>query len=102
MFVDGFFSDSFRPEVNDFIENFYTAYGREPVAMEALVYDAADMTVRMLVGNQGGTRDDFRKGLLKLNRYPGVTGRTSFPPTRDAEKDLFILMVKDGKIVHVK
>ena len=102
VFVDGFFSDSFRPEVNDFIENFYTAYGREPVAMEALVYDAADMTVRVLVGNQGGTRDDFRKGLLKLNRYPGVTGRTSFPPTRDAEKDLFILMVKDGKIVHVK
>jgi branched-chain amino acid transport system substrate-binding protein len=102
VFVDGFFSDSFRPEVNDFIENFYTAYGREPVAMEALVYDAADMTVRVLVGNQGGTRDDFRKGLLQLNRYPGVTGRTSFPPTRDAEKDLFILMVKDGKIVHVK
>ncbi len=102
VFVDGFFSDSFRPEVNDFIENFYTAYGREPVTMEALVYDAADMTVRVLVGNQGGTRDAFRKGLLQLNRYPGVTGRTSFPPTRDAEKDLFILMVKDGKIVHVK
>ena len=60
------------------------------------------MTVSMLVGNQGGTRDAFRKGLLQLNRYPGVTGRTSFPMTRDAEKDLFVLMVKDGKIVHVK
>ena len=39
---------------------------------------------------------------LQLNRYPGVTGRTSFPPTQDAEKELFVLMVKDGKIVHVK
>ncbi|MDP1991697.1 MAG: penicillin-binding protein activator [Syntrophales bacterium] len=102
VFVDGFFADSFRPEVNDFIENFYTAYGREPVVMEALVYDAADMTVRVLAGNQDGTGDAFRKGLLQLNRYPGVTGRTSFPPTRDAEKELFVLMVKDGKIVHVK
>ena len=102
VFVDGFFADSFRPEANDFIENFYMAYEREPDTMEALVYDAADMTVRVLVGNQGGTREDFRKGLLQLNRYPGVTGRTSFPPTRDAEKDLFILMVKAGKIVHVK
>ena len=102
VFVDGFFADSYRPEVNEFIENFYTAYGREPDAMEALVYDAADMTVGVLVGNQDGTRDAFRKGLLQLNRYPGVTGRTSFPPTRDAEKDLFVLMVKDGKIIHVK
>ena len=102
VFVDGFFADSFRPEANDFIENFYMAYDREPDTMEALVYDAADMAVRVLVENRGGTRDAFRKGLLQLNRYPGVTGRTSFPPTRDAEKDLFILMVKAGKIVHVK
>ncbi len=102
VFVDGFFAASFRPEVNDFIENFYMAYEREPGAMEALVYDAADMTVRVLLQNKGGTRDDFRKSLLQLNRYPGVTGRTSFPSTRDAEKDLFVLMVKDGKIVHVK
>ena len=102
VFVDGFFADSFRPEVNDFIENFYTAYEREPGTMEALVYDAADMTVRVLVENRGGTRDAFRKSLLQLNRYPGVTGRTSFPPTRDAEKDLFVLMVRDGKIVQVK
>lgn len=102
VFVDGFFTASFRPEVNDFIENFYRAYEREPGAMEALVYDAADMTVRVLLQNKGGTRDDFRNRLLQLNRYPGVTGRTSFSSTRDAEKDLFILMVRDGKIVHVK
>jgi branched-chain amino acid transport system substrate-binding protein len=102
VFVDGFFSDSYSSEVNEFIEKFYMAYGREPVAMEALVYDAADMTVKVLVGNRGGTRDAFRKGLMQLNRFPGVTGRTSFPPTRDAEKELFVLMVKDGKIVQVK
>jgi branched-chain amino acid transport system substrate-binding protein len=102
VFVDGFFIDSFRPEVNDFIENFYRAYERQPDAMEALVYDAADMTVRVLVGNGGGSRDAFRQGLLQIKRYPGVTGRTSFPPTRDAEKEHFVLMVKDGKITQVK
>jgi branched-chain amino acid transport system substrate-binding protein len=102
VFVDGFFLDSYSSEVNDFIEKFYMAYGREPVAMEALVYDAADMTVKVLVGSRGGTRDDFRKGLMQLDRFPGVTGRTSFPPTRDAEKELFILMVKNGKIVQVR
>jgi ABC-type branched-subunit amino acid transport system substrate-binding protein len=102
VFVDGFFSGSFRPEVNDFIEEFYTAYGREPDVMEALVYDAADMTVKAVIGNRSGTREAFRQGLLQLNRFPGVTGRTSFPSNRDAEKELFVLMVRDGKIVQVR
>jgi len=102
VFVDGFFAASFRPEVNDFIENFYTAYGREPGTMEALVYDAADMAIKVLAESIGGTRDGFRNGLLQMNRYPGVTGRTFFSPARDAQKELFVLMVKDGRIVQVK
>jgi branched-chain amino acid transport system substrate-binding protein len=102
VFVDGFFTDSFRPEVNDFIEAFYTAYGREPDTMEALVYDAADIAVKLLVKNRNGDRDAFRKGLMQIKGYPGVSGKTSFPPSRDAEKDLFILTVKDGRIIQVK
>jgi branched-chain amino acid transport system substrate-binding protein len=102
IFVDGFFTDSFRPEVNDFIEAFYTAYGREPDTMEALVYDTADIAVKLLLENRGGTRDAFRKGVMQVKNYRGVSGRTSFPASRDAEKDLFILTVRDGRIVQVK
>ena len=102
IFVDGFFSDSFRPEVNTFIESFYMSYGREPDAMEALVYDAAEMAVRLIVENRGGNREAFRKGLMQVKGYQGVTGRTSFSPSRDAEKELFILTVKDGQIIQVK
>lgn len=102
VFIDGFFTDSFRPEVNDFIEAFYTAYGREPDTMEALVYDAADIAVKLLLKDRNITRDVFRRGLMQIKGYPGVSGKTSFPPSRDAEKDLFILTVKDGRIVQVK
>lgn len=102
VFVDGFFTESFRPEVNDFIEAFYTAYGREPDTMEALVYDAADIAVKLLFENRSGTREAFRRGLMQIKGYPGVSGKTSFPPSRDAEKDLFILTVKDGRIIQVK
>ncbi len=102
IFVDGFFANSFRPEVNAFVEAFYMAYGREPDAMEALVYDATEMAVRLIVDNRAGTRDGFRKNLMLIKGYPGVTGRTSFPPSRDAEKDLFVLTVKDGQIIQVK
>ena len=102
VFVDGFFTGSFRLEVNDFIEAFYTAYGREPDTMEALVYDAADIAVKLLLENRSGTREAFRMGLTQIKGYPGVSGKTSFPPSRDAQKDLFILTVKDGRIIQVK
>ncbi|MHB8907918.1 MAG: penicillin-binding protein activator [Syntrophales bacterium] len=102
VFVDGFFPNSFRPEVNAFIESFYLAYGREPDAMEALVYDAAAIAVRLMVEGRGSTREVFRQGLMQVRGYQGVTGRTSFPPSRDAEKELFVLTVKDGQIIQVK
>lgn len=102
VFVDGFFSASYRPEVNDFIDAFYSAYGREPATMEALVYDAADILVRLLLENRGITREDFRNGLARIKDYPGVSGKTTFPISRDAEKDLFILTVKDDRIMEVR
>ena len=102
VFVDGFFPNSFRPEVNAFIESFYLSYGREPDAMEALVYDAAAMAVRLILDGRGATRETFRQGLMQVKGYQGVTGRTSFSPSRDAEKELFILTVKDGQIIQVK
>jgi branched-chain amino acid transport system substrate-binding protein len=102
IFVDAFFANSFRPEVNNFIETFYMAYGREPDAMEALAYDAAAVAVRLLLENPAATREAFRSALAQVKDYRGVTGKTSFPPLRDAEKGLFVLMVNDGQIIQVK
>jgi ABC-type branched-subunit amino acid transport system substrate-binding protein len=102
IFVDGFFANSFRPEVNRFIEAFYMAYRREPNTMEALVFDAADIAIRLVIENRGGTRETFRKSLMQVKGYQGVTGKTSFSTSRDAEKELFVLTVKDGQIIQVK
>lgn len=102
VFVDAFFRDSYRSEVNDFIERFYAAYGREPDTMDALVYDAAAMAVRLLADQRGATREEFRDRLARSAPFPGVTGKTFFPPSRDAEKELFVLTVRDGRIVQVK
>ncbi len=102
IFVDGFFANSFRPEVNRFIEAFYMAYRREPDMMEALVFDAADVAVRLVIENRGGTRETFRKSLMQVKGYQGATGKTSFSSSRDAEKELFVLTVKGGQIIQVK
>ena len=102
VFTDGFFVESTYPPALDFADKFYAAYGREPDVMEAEVFDTAGMAVKIISENKGGTREKFRGSLQGVIAYPGVTGRTSFSMTRDAEKEAFVLTVKDGKIIQVK
>ncbi|MGZ3593515.1 MAG: penicillin-binding protein activator, partial [Syntrophales bacterium] len=102
IFVDAFSPNSFFPEVNDFADVYYTNYSREPGAAEALAYDAAGIIVKILREDGVKTRDQFRKNLLDVRDYRGVTGRTSFSGMRDARKDVFVLTIKDGKIIQIK
>jgi branched-chain amino acid transport system substrate-binding protein len=102
VFTDGFCLNTFYPEANEFIDIFYTHYGREPDVLDALVYDAARMILKIVEENDVETREHFKKSLLKLKNYRGVTGTTSFSGKRDAHKDLLILTVKDGQIIQIK
>jgi len=37
-----------------------------------------------------------------MTGYPGVTGKTSFTPSRDADKELYLLRVQEGQIVQIR
>jgi ABC-type branched-subunit amino acid transport system substrate-binding protein len=102
IFVDAFSPNSFYPEVNDFTDVYYTNYSREPGAAEALAYDTAGIIVKIIREDGIKTRDQFRENLLNIRDSRGVTGKTSFSGVRDARKDVFILTIKDGKIIQIK
>ncbi|HVO67805.1 MAG TPA: penicillin-binding protein activator [Syntrophales bacterium] len=102
VFTDSFSLNSFYPETNDFIDIFYANYSREPEVMEALVYDAAGMIVKIIKEDEAETRTQFRDSLLRLKNYRGVTGMISFSGIRDAQKNIFILTIKDGQIVQIQ
>jgi ABC-type branched-subunit amino acid transport system substrate-binding protein len=102
IFVDAYSPNSSYPEFNDFTDVYYTNYSREPDAMEALVYDAAGIIVKIIREDGVKTRDQFRESLLDVRNYRGVTGKTSFSGTQDARKDVFILTIKNGKIIQIK
>jgi ABC-type branched-subunit amino acid transport system substrate-binding protein len=102
IFVDAFSPSSFYPEVNDFTDVYYTNYSREPDPMEALAYDAAGIIVKIIREDGVKKRDQFRESLLNVRDYRGVTGKTSFSGMRDARKDVFVLTIKDGKIIQIK
>lgn len=102
IFVDAFSPKSFYPEVNDFTDVYYANYSREPDVMEALAYDAAGIIVKIIREDGVKTRDQFRENLLNVRDYRGVTGKTSFSGMRDAWKDVFVLTIKDGKIIQIR
>lgn len=101
IFVDGFFQDSFYPDVRNFIDNFYATYGRNPDDLEALIYDAASIMVNTLSQNKVETRNDLKINLLNLKDYPGITGKTSFSETGEVEKSLFVLTIRGGNFVQI-
>lgn len=102
IFVDGFFRNSYYPSARNFIDRFYVAYGREPTDMEALAYDAASIIVNSLQNHTIKIRSDLRNNILSLQNYPGITGTTSFLEDGEAQKSLYVLMVRGNDIIQIK
>jgi ABC-type branched-subunit amino acid transport system substrate-binding protein len=91
IFVDGFFAQSSRPATRDFVEDFRNAYNRAPGIFEAQAYDTAEIVRAILDKQKPHTREEFRRALLAVKDFPGATGDTTFSPTGEALKPLFVL-----------
>ncbi len=102
VFVDSFFTGSFYPETNDFMDIYYTSYRREPENIEALAYDTTAIVISVLEDYRIGTREQFAEALRKVENYQGVTGRISFGADGVARKTPFIIKVINGKLQQVK
>jgi len=102
IFSDVFFHYSYYPEVVEFIDRFYAAYGRVPDGIESLAYDTAKIIKDIITGEIVDTRYEMRDRLCEVRDYQGTTGATTFSETGDAEKRLYILTVLDGEIVQIE
>jgi len=102
IFADSFFTNSFYPETNNFVDVYYTKYSREPENIEALAYDTAGIIIGVLDNIEIKTRGQFAAALKKVENYEGVTGNTSFDSDRVAQKTPFILKVTKGNFEQVK
>ncbi len=102
VFVDGFFRDSTNPEVQRFVELYRQAYDGEPSILEAQAFDDAKLLLHLMDDPAIRNRDDLRQALLSYRQYPGVTSIRGFDAQGEVEKDLYLLQVKNGRIVEVK
>lgn len=102
VFADSFLVNGFLPETNDFVDVFYSAYGREPENIEALSYDSMEIVLGVLENDKVKTRDDFVRSLLAVDRFQGATGSVYFHGNHVAQKSAFIIKIENGKLIQVK
>ena len=100
VFVDGFYADSPVPHVAAFVNGFRDRYGAVPDLLAAQAYDTLMMCAQVL---QTGvrTRPELRGGLAQIRSFPGVSGVTTMDASGDAEKVLYVLSVRQGRIIQI-
>ncbi len=96
-------SESTAPEVHAFVKKYRARYhGETPDSMAPLAYDAA-LIVAEAIARAGTTEGPkLRDALAATKNFPGVTGRTSIDPARNASKSAVILAVKNGRATYVE
>ena len=102
VFVDGFFDSSRSPSVQKFVGSFREAYGLAPTILESQGFDAARLALKALQLTGGAHAVDVRNSLLQIPEVDGSTGGISFDQNREAQKRLFLLTVKNGRIVELE
>ena len=101
VFVDGFFPESSDPAIKTFVDAYRSAYQEYPDILSAQAYDAA-MMIFSLLKEHKDTPVAIRDGLLALKDYPGITGTTTFDGNYEAQKQLFLIKVEDGKFTLLR
>jgi len=98
-FVDGYYPDSHQSEVRQFVQEFKTNFGEEPVYLSAQAFDAANIFIKIIRAG-ADNRIKMRENLKIVKNFPGVTGKTTLLPSGDSEKNIFALTIKRKKIVQ--
>ena len=85
--------------VRDFVESFKKKYGEEPGITAPEAYDALKI-LAFCIERVGYTGPEIQKELLKIEKYPGAAGETTFDKNGDVLKPFIYKVVKNGKLVR--
>jgi len=99
---DIFFEESLSAVVKDFVNVFEQAYGTKPGLWEAISYDTANILFNLVIDPRIGDRESLKNALLNLGEFKGVTGKTIFQSDGNAQKQLFLITIKDDKFVEIE
>jgi ABC-type branched-subunit amino acid transport system substrate-binding protein len=99
-FVTGFFPDSQEGTAKDFVTAYLQRFAAKPDLVAAEAYDAAKLLIK--AGDSAVSVDDLRNQILAIKDFDGVGGKTSFNGKGEADKEVPIIQIKDGKYQQVQ
>ena len=98
---EGFFSQSRRRQVSEFVSEFTGVYEYSPDFMEAVSYDTAMILCEQISRKDVTTRPALQQALAEMPPFEGVTGRTEFLDTGEADKSIYLLNVTRGRFLEI-
>jgi branched-chain amino acid transport system substrate-binding protein len=96
-FANHFWSGSDDPLVKKFVADYRAKYGVEPDAGAATAYDAARMLFDAFKRAKSTESAAVRNALAQIKDFPGVTGKITLDPNRNAQVPVYMLRIEGGK-----
>lgn len=96
----GFAGIAKEKEVQDFLGLFKKRYGREPTSFAAYGYDALKVLAAVL-SKDGDDSTRIKEALYQVRDFPGASGRMTFDKNGDAQRQLSVFVVRDGRFVPI-
>jgi branched-chain amino acid transport system substrate-binding protein len=90
-------ADSDDPHVRDFVRRYQAKNGQVPDAMAALGYDAARILIDSMARAGKTEGPALRDAIASTKDFPGITGRITIDPQRNALKDAVVLKIDGGR-----
>jgi branched-chain amino acid transport system substrate-binding protein len=102
VFTEAFFADGDDKRVADFVREYKKKHDREPrLYPEALLFDCAKIFRTVAEQLKPPSREAFRAAVKEMRDFPGVTGKISFSNGNDAEREVKLIRIKDGKFEEI-
>lgn len=101
VFPDGWFQESPDPAMREFVEQYRRKYQSNPTLFAAQAYDAARLALEAI--RRGATNGKgLREQLSKSQDLPSLGGPASFGPGGALERRVFLIQVKQGKLIQLE
>ncbi len=101
LFTDAFFIDDPSPGVQSFVSAYRQRYNSDPDYLAAQGYMAVRLLAQLRENQPKLSRQDLPQKLMALRGLPQLPWFKGFAPDRQAELDLYILTVKNGRVEMV-
>jgi branched-chain amino acid transport system substrate-binding protein len=97
-FSNHFSTEDKSPAVQQFVEKYKKKYNKLPDAFAALGYDSVNLLANAIKRAGSTDPEKLRDAIASSRDFPGVTGKITINPERNANKSAVIITIKNGAL----